>query len=174
MILKNTMSDGSQVLKYPNVQSFDHILTPQIKRINILLYFALEPSFLKSLQNDQNPFNLHILSFLWPQGLRSALFLLSLNGYGSLILLGRCLPEKLMCYQSILQSNKGFCLCVCLCVCVCLHNSGTAGPIWLSLFLLAPSWSRDGFRSKKFRIQDPDFPKIWKNPDFRVFFDKFG
>ena len=49
---------------------------------------------------------------------------------------------------------------VCVSVCVCLHNSGTAGPIWLNLFLLAPSWSRDGFRPKKFRIRDPVFPEI--------------
>ena len=30
-----------------------------------------------------------------------------------------------------------------------LNNSGTARPIWLNFFLLAPSWSRDGFRPKK-------------------------
>ena len=60
---------------------------------------------------------------------------------------------------SILQSNKGFCLSVC----VCLHNSGTAGPIWLNLFLLAPYWSGDGFRQKRFRIRSPVFPKIRKN-----------
>ena len=29
-----------------------------------------------------------------------------------------------------------------------LNNSGTAGPTWLSLFLLAPYWSGDGFRQK--------------------------
>ena len=63
---------------------------------------------------------------------------------------------------SILQSNKGFYLYVCMCVCVCLHNSGTAGPIWLNLFLLALSWSRDGFRPKKFRIRDPVFRKSGK------------
>ena len=59
-------------------------------------------------------------------------------------------------------------------VCLKLNNSGTAGPIWLNLFLLAPSWSQDGFRSKKFRIQDPDFPEIQKHPVFRVLFDRFG
>ena len=44
----------------------------------------------------------------------------------------------------------------CLCAWWRPISSGTAGPIWLNLFLLAPSWSRDGFRPKKFRIQDPD------------------
>ena len=52
---------------------------------------------------------------------------------------------------------------VCLYVCLKLNNSGTAGPIWLNFFLLAPSWSRDGFRLKKFRIRGPVFPKIRKN-----------
>ena len=66
------------------------------------------------------------------------------------------------------------CLRVCMFVCLCPISSGTAGPIWLNFFLLAPSWSRDGFRPKKFRIWDPDFPEIRKNPDFRVFFDQFG
>ena len=37
------------------------------------------------------------------------------------------------------------------------------------LFLLAPSWSRDGFRPKKIRIRDPVFPEIRKNPDFENF-----
>ena len=27
-------------------------------------------------------------------------------------------------------------------------SSGTAGPIWLNFFLLAPSWSQGGFRPK--------------------------
>ena len=49
-----------------------------------------------------------------------------------------------------------------------------AGPIWLNLFLLAPSWSRGGFRLKNFRIRDPVFPEIRKNPYFRVLFDQFG
>ena len=75
---------------------------------------------------------------------------------------------------SILQSNKGFCLYVCMYVCVSLHNSGTAEPIWLNFFLLAPSWSRGGFRPKKFRIRDPVFPEIRKNLYFRVLFDQFG
>ena len=66
------------------------------------------------------------------------------------------------------------CMYVCMYVCVSLNNSGTAGPIWLNFFLLAPSWSRDGFRPKKFRIRDPVFPEIRKNPVFRVLFDQFG
>ena len=52
---------------------------------------------------------------------------------------------------------------VCLYVCLKLKNSGTAGPIWLNLFLLAPHWSGDGFRQKRFWIRSPVFPKIWKN-----------
>ena len=52
---------------------------------------------------------------------------------------------------------------VCLRVCLLPISSGTAGPIWLYFFLLAPSWSWDGFRPKKFRIRDPDFPEIRKN-----------
>ena len=63
---------------------------------------------------------------------------------------------------------------VCMSVCVCLHHSGTAGPIWLNLFLLAPYWSGDGFRLKNFRIRDPVFPEIRKNLYFRVLFDQFG
>ena len=66
------------------------------------------------------------------------------------------------------------CMFVCLFVCSRPISSGTAGPIWLNFFLLAPSWSRDGFRPKKFRIRDPVFPEIRKNPDFRVLFDQFG
>ena len=55
---------------------------------------------------------------------------------------------------------------VCLFVCMLpISSAGTAGPIWLNFFLLAPSWSRDGFRPKKFQIQD------LKNFDFRVLFD---
>ena len=34
------------------------------------------------------------------------------------------------------------------------HNSGTAGPIWINFFLLAPSWSQGGFRPKN---PDPGF-----------------
>ena len=34
-------------------------------------------------------------------------------------------------------------------LCILPISSGTAGPIWLNFFLLAPSWSRDGFRPKK-------------------------
>ena len=56
-------------------------------------------------------------------------------------------------------------------MCVCLRPifSRTAGPIWLNFFLLAPSWSRNGFRPKKFQIRDPLFPEIRKNPDFENF-----
>ena len=43
-----------------------------------------------------------------------------------------------------------------LCVCLRSISSRTAGPIWLNFILLAPSWSREGFRPKKFRIRDPD------------------
>ena len=50
--------------------------------------------------------------------------------------------------------------------CLRIISSGTAGPIWLNFFLLAPSWSRDGFRPKKFRIRDPVFPEIQKKPGF--------
>ena len=39
--------------------------------------------------------------------------------------------------------------------------------------MLAPSWSGGGFWPKKFWIQDPVFPEIRKNPDFRVLFDQF-
>ena len=45
----------------------------------------------------------------------------------------------------------------CLRVCLSSISSGTAGPIRLNFFLLAPSWSRDGFRPKKFRIQKNRF-----------------
>ena len=65
-------------------------------------------------------------------------------------------------------------LSVCVCVCVRLNNSGTAGPIWLNFFLLAPSLSQGGFRPKKFRNRDPVFPENRKNPVFRVLFDQFG
>ena len=75
---------------------------------------------------------------------------------------------------SILQSNKGFCLYVCMYVCVSLHNSGTAEPIWLNFFLLAPSWSRSGFRSKEIWNLDLGFPDIRKKTNFRVLFDPFG
>jgi len=42
-------------------------------------------------------------------------------------------------------------------------SSKTAGPIWLNFFLLAPSWSRDGFRPKKFRIWF-----FWKSRKTRI------
>ena len=38
---------------------------------------------------------------------------------------------------------------VCLRVCLLPISSGTAGPIWLNFFLLAPSWLWGGFRPKK-------------------------
>ena len=44
----------------------------------------------------------------------------------------------------------------CLSVCLWPISSRTAGPIWLNFFLLALSWSREGFRPKIFRIRDPD------------------
>ena len=55
------------------------------------------------------------------------------------------------------------CLRVCLFVAYLLRNGWTD---FAKLFLLAPSWSRDGFRPKKFRIRDPVFPKIRKKTDF--------
>ena len=77
------------------------------------------------------------------------------------------------CYMFVSSTHLSYiatrCLRACLFVCLRPISSGTAGPIWLYFFLLAPSWSRDGFRPKKFRIRDPDFPEIRKNPDFRVF-----
>ena len=41
-------------------------------------------------------------------------------------------------------------------------------------FWLAPSWSEDGFRPKKFRSWDLDFLEIRKNPVSRVLHDLFG
>ena len=70
--------------------------------------------------------------------------------------------------SSLLYSNTMF---ACMYVTYLLRNGWTD---LANIFLLAPSWSRDGFRPKKFRIRDPDFPEIWKNPDFRVYFDQFG
>ena len=60
---------------------------------------------------------------------------------------------------------------VCLLAAYLLQNGWTD---LAKLFLLAPSWSQDGFRPKKFRIRHPVSPEIRKNPDFRVFFDLFG
>ena len=74
---------------------------------------------------------------------------------------------------SILQSNKGFCLYVCLYVCVPLNNSGTAEPIWINFFLLAPSWSRDGFRLKKIGFsENPENPILAGN--FKTFLQKYS
>ena len=67
--------------------------------------------------------------------------------------------------------------CLFVCVYVCMLAAYLLRNGWTDLaklFLLAPSRSRDGFRSKKFRIRDPDFPEIRKNPVFRVIFDRFG
>ena len=63
---------------------------------------------------------------------------------------------------------------VCMYVCLKLNNSGTAGPIWLSLFLLAPSWSRDGFRLKNPDpgsgfSENPEKPISRQNRFFRIF-----
>jgi len=49
-------------------------------------------------------------------------------------------------WQSLLYSNTMF---VCMCVCLRPISSRTARPIWLNFFLLASSWSHDGFRPKK-------------------------
>ena len=70
-----------------------------------------------------------------------------------------------------LSSIPTRCLHVCMLVLYLLRNGLTD---LAKLFLLAPSWSRDGFRPKKFRIRDPVFLEIRKNPDFRVLFDQFG
>ena len=67
----------------------------------------------------------------------------------------KLLIMRLNPYSKVVQS-----LSVCVCVCVRLNNSGTAGPIWLNFFLLAPSWSQGGFRPNKFWIRDPVFPEI--------------
>ena len=37
---------------------------------------------------------------------------------------------------------------VCVYVCLKINDSGTAGLIWLNFCLLAPTWSRDGFKPK--------------------------
>ena len=57
---------------------------------------------------------------------------------------------------------------MCMLVAYLLRNGWTD---LAKLFLLAPSWSRDGFRPKKFRIRDPVFPEIRKNPNFENFED---
>ena len=46
---------------------------------------------------------------------------------------------------SLLYSNTMF---ACVFVCLWPISSGTAGPIWLNFFLLAPSWSRNGLGQK--------------------------
>ena len=75
-------------------------------------------------------------------------------------------------WLSLIYSNTMFaCLRVYMFVLYLLRNGWTDLS---KLFLLAPSWSRDGCRPKKFRIQDPDFPEIQKHPVFRVLFDRFG
>ena len=68
------------------------------------------------------------------------------------------------------------CMYVCMYVCLKLNNSGTAGPIWLSLFLLAPSWSRDGFRLKKNPDPGSGFSENPKKPilagNYKIFLQK--
>ena len=90
------------------------------------------------------------------------------------VVLKKCGIAQVSSIIKIMYSKVVGSLCVCVFVCVRLNNSGTAGPIWLNFFLLAPSWSRGGFRLKNFRIRDPVFPEIRKNPYFRVLFDQFG
>ena len=65
---------------------------------------------------------------------------------------------------SLLYSNTMF-------ACLRPISSRTAGLIWLNFFLLAPAWSRDGFRPKKFRIPDPGsgFSGNPRNPGFENF-----
>ena len=73
---------------------------------------------------------------------------------------------------SLLYSNTmSACLLVCVLVTYLLWNC------WrdmAKLYFLALSWSGVSFWLTKFRIQDPVFPDIRKNPDFRVLFDQFG
>ena len=80
------------------------------------------------------------------------------------------LPESFHQYCKVIRVFVCMYVYVCVCVCVSLNNSGTTGPIWLNFFLLAPYWSGDGFRQKRFRIRGWVFPKIRKNripdPDF--------
>jgi len=38
---------------------------------------------------------------------------------------------------------------VCVSVCLSPKSFGTAGPIWLTFFVFAPSWLRGGFKPKK-------------------------
>ena len=63
-----------------------------------------------------------------------------------------CNTSRLRIYLSIKQSNKGFCLSVC----------GIIIPERLNIFLLAPAWSRGGYRQKKIRIQNPFLRKSGK------------
>ena len=73
---------------------------------------------------------------------------------------------------SLLYSNTmSACLLVCVLVTYLLWNC------WrdmAKLYFLALSWSGVSFWLTKFQIQDPVFPDIRKNPDFRVLFDQFG
>ena len=63
------------------------------------------------------------------------------------------------------------CLCVSMCACNLLRNGQTN---LAKLFFVSSILVRGWFLAKKFRIQDPVFPKIRKNQDFRVLFDQFG
>ena len=50
------------------------------------------------------------------------------------------------------------------CLFVCVYVCGLSPPERLDR-LLAPSWANLGYRPKKFRIRDPVFPEIRKNPE---------
>ena len=61
-------------------------------------------------------------------------------------------------------------------VCLKLNNSGTAGPIGLNFFLLALSWSQDGFRLKKIPDPGSGFSDDPENPilagNYKLFLQK--
>ena len=70
-----------------------------------------------------------------------------------------------MYYQSCLDTNKSlgkyrkYIATRCFFACLWPISSGSAGPIWLNFFLLAPSWSRDGFRPKKIPVPGSGNPE---------------
>ena len=75
------------------------------------------------------------------------------------------LPSFFSWYSSLLYSNTMF-ACMYVCLQVCLHPifSGTAGTIWINLFLLVQSWSGDSLRPKKSRFGIrffQNFGKTW-------------